>query len=76
MLRRRRIESSRCTWQSATHDRRALTGSTNPNKINPISGKPIGYKLVPTPSQLMLAHPDSVGHAVSHPRSRTFGTSG
>ncbi|WVQ80952.1 hypothetical protein IAT38_003059 [Cryptococcus sp. DSM 104549] len=35
----------------------------NPNKLNPISGNPVGYKLVPSPSQLMLAHPDSVGFA-------------
>lgn len=36
---------------------------TNPNKLNPMSGRPIGYKLVPEPSQLMLAHPDSVAYA-------------
>lgn len=35
----------------------------NPNKTNAFSGKPVGYKLVPAPSQLMLAHPDSVGYA-------------
>ncbi|CAK9783439.1 hypothetical protein CC85DRAFT_282174 [Cutaneotrichosporon oleaginosum] len=36
---------------------------TNPSKINPISGKPVAYKLVPTPSQLMIAHPDSIQYA-------------
>lgn len=36
---------------------------TNPSSINPISGKPVSYKLVPTPSQLMLAHPDSIQYA-------------
>ncbi|BEI82479.1 hypothetical protein CcaverHIS002_0303470 [Cutaneotrichosporon cavernicola] len=36
---------------------------TNPSKINPISGKPVSYKLVPTPSQLMVAHPDSIQYA-------------
>ncbi|EJT47730.1 hypothetical protein A1Q1_03416 [Trichosporon asahii var. asahii CBS 2479] len=35
----------------------------NPNVKNPISGKPVGYKLVPAASQLMLAHPDSVQYA-------------
>jgi len=32
---------------------------TNQSKLNPISGKPVAYKFIPTPSQLMLAHPDS-----------------
>ena len=32
----------------------------NPNKRNPISGNLVGYKLVPAPSQLILAHPDSI----------------
>jgi primary-amine oxidase len=27
---------------------------------NPISGRPVGYKLVPSPTQLVLAHPDSI----------------
>lgn len=31
----------------------------NPNKINPTSLQPVGYKLVPIPSQRMLAHPSS-----------------
>lgn len=36
---------------------------TNPNKINSISGRPMGYKLVPAPSQLIISHPESVGYA-------------
>lgn len=32
----------------------------NENKHNPISGRPVGYKLVPSPTQLTLAHPDSI----------------
>ncbi|RSH94905.1 hypothetical protein EHS25_004711 [Saitozyma podzolica] len=36
---------------------------TNPSKLNPVSGRPVSYKLVPTPSQLLLAHPDSVAFA-------------
>ena len=30
---------------------------TNPSKINPVSGKPVAYKFIPSPSQLLLAHP-------------------
>jgi primary-amine oxidase len=33
---------------------------TNPSILNPVSGKPVAYKFIPTPSQLMLAHPDSI----------------
>lgn len=33
---------------------------TNPSKLNPVSGKPVGYKFIPSPSQLMLAHPNSI----------------
>ncbi|KAK5636912.1 hypothetical protein RRF57_012624 [Xylaria bambusicola] len=32
----------------------------NVNKKNPISGKNVGYKLVPSPTQLLLADPNSV----------------
>ncbi|KAI5481480.1 hypothetical protein MNV49_004237 [Pseudohyphozyma bogoriensis] len=35
----------------------------NESKKNPISGRPIGYKLVPNPSQLIIAHPESVAFA-------------
>ncbi|KAI9743826.1 MAG: hypothetical protein M1818_002560 [Claussenomyces sp. TS43310] len=33
---------------------------TNPSSINPISGKPVSYKFIPSASQLLLAHPDSI----------------
>lgn len=33
----------------------------NPSILNPISGRPVGYKLTPSPSQLTLAHPDRYG---------------
>ncbi len=36
---------------------------TNPNKINAISQKPIGYKMHVPATQLLLAHPDSVAYA-------------
>jgi primary-amine oxidase len=32
----------------------------NPSKLNPISGKPVSYKFIPSASQLLLAHPDSI----------------
>jgi primary-amine oxidase len=31
-----------------------------PNKINPITGNPVSYKISPPPSQLLLADPKSV----------------
>lgn len=31
----------------------------NENKINPITGTPVGFKLLPQPSQMLLSHPDS-----------------
>jgi primary-amine oxidase len=33
---------------------------TNPSKLNPVSGRPVAYKFIPTASQLLLAHPDSI----------------
>ncbi|KAK5169032.1 uncharacterized protein LTR77_006341 [Saxophila tyrrhenica] len=35
----------------------------NEGKKNPVSGNPVGYKLVPQPCQLILASPTSVAHA-------------
>ncbi|KAF2722949.1 hypothetical protein K431DRAFT_302204 [Polychaeton citri CBS 116435] len=32
----------------------------NPSKKNPVSGKPVGFKIVPPITQLLLADPDSV----------------
>jgi primary-amine oxidase len=32
----------------------------NLDKINPISGKPVGYKIIPPPTQLLLADPNSI----------------
>lgn len=31
----------------------------NENKINPITGTPVGFKLIPQPSQMLLSHPGS-----------------
>jgi primary-amine oxidase len=32
----------------------------NLNSINPISGKPVGYKIIPPPTQKLLADPNSI----------------
>jgi primary-amine oxidase len=32
----------------------------NPNKLNPVSGRPIGYKFTPPATQVLLAQPDSI----------------
>ncbi|KAF2811427.1 copper amine oxidase-like protein [Mytilinidion resinicola] len=32
----------------------------NPNKTNPVSGNPVGYKFVPPPTQKLLASPGSI----------------
>jgi hypothetical protein len=69
MLPLRRTVSSRCKQHELSVEMTCrlhpLHHSINPSKINPISGRPIGYKLVPEPSQLMLAHPDSIAYQVS-----------
>jgi primary-amine oxidase len=33
---------------------------TNPHRLNPISQKPVAYKFMPSATQLLLAHPDSI----------------
>ncbi|KIX99174.1 uncharacterized protein Z520_04750 [Fonsecaea multimorphosa CBS 102226] len=33
---------------------------TNPSKVNPVSQRPVAYKFIPTPSQLILADPESI----------------
>jgi primary-amine oxidase len=52
-------------WADAAPEKNRVFKIINPSKLNKISGRPIGYKLIPTPSQMMLAHPDSVAFAVS-----------
>ncbi|KAM0754698.1 hypothetical protein T439DRAFT_377138 [Meredithblackwellia eburnea MCA 4105] len=50
-------------WVDAAPEKNRVFKILNESKINPVSGRAIGYKLVPTPSQLMLAHPESVCYA-------------
>lgn len=41
----------------------------NESVLNPINGKPVGYQLVPHPSQMLLAHPSSL-----HAKRSEFGS--
>ncbi|KAL1952483.1 hypothetical protein VTO42DRAFT_5280 [Malbranchea cinnamomea] len=41
----------------------------NENSINPVTGGPVGYKLVPHYSQMLLAHPESI-----HAKRSEFGS--
>ena len=50
----------RTCWADAAPHNARLFKIVNQNVRNPISGRPVGYKLVPSPSQLTLAHPDSI----------------
>ncbi|OAA43693.1 Copper amine oxidase [Metarhizium rileyi] len=40
----------------------------NENEMNPITGTPVGFKLLPQPSQMLLSHPESY-----HARRSEFG---
>jgi primary-amine oxidase len=50
----------RSTWLDAAPENNRIIKMVNPSKKNPVSGKPVGYKLAPAPTQLLLADPDSV----------------
>lgn len=58
-------------WIDAAPEKNRVIKIINSNKLNRISGRPVGYKLVPTPSQMMLAHPDSIAYAVSGSSTRS-----
>ncbi|KAF8245817.1 hypothetical protein K440DRAFT_633127 [Wilcoxina mikolae CBS 423.85] len=45
---------------NAAPEKGRLFKIVNQNKRNSTSGRPVGYKLVPSPTQLTLAHPDSI----------------
>ncbi len=51
---------TRSTFFDASPQTNLTVKMTNPSKLNPVSGKPVAYKFIPTASQLLLAHPDSV----------------
>ncbi|PVH72875.1 hypothetical protein DL98DRAFT_520269 [Cadophora sp. DSE1049] len=52
------IEKSQ--WLDAAPQHNRVIKMINPNKINPVSGHPVGYKFTPMPTQVLLAQPDSI----------------
>ena len=67
---RRKVLTTSCGVNAAPEHGR-LFKLVNPKVLNPVSGRPVGYKLVPSPTQLTLAHPDSImarrmGYAEHH----------
>lgn len=47
-------------WLDAEPFNNRVIKMVNTNKLNPISGKPVGYKFTPAATQLLLADPQSV----------------
>ncbi|KAK4614080.1 Copper amine oxidase 1 [Fulvia fulva] len=56
----KRTPITKSSWADAEPKNNRVFKIINENKKNPISGKPVGFKLVPPPTQLLLASPDSV----------------
>lgn len=48
------------SWQDAAPHNNRIFKMINPNRKNAISGKPVGYKLIPPATQLLLADPSSI----------------
>jgi primary-amine oxidase len=51
---------SRAGWLDAAPENNRVVKIQNKNVRNPISGKPVGYKFTPTPTQKLLADSESV----------------
>lgn len=47
-------------WLDASPSTNRVINMVNQRHLNPISGRPVGYKFTPSPSQLLLAQPDSI----------------
>ncbi|KAG9769431.1 Copper amine oxidase 1 [Exophiala dermatitidis] len=47
-------------WLDAEPKYNRVVKVINKNKTNPISGKPVGYRFTPAPTQLLLADPQSI----------------
>jgi primary-amine oxidase len=47
-------------WLDAVPQHNRVIKMVNTNKLNPISGRPVGYKFTPAPTQMLLAQPDSI----------------
>ncbi|KAH8594026.1 copper amine oxidase 1 [Bisporella sp. PMI_857] len=56
----RQTPITKSQWLDASPFTNLTIKITNPSKINPISKKPVAYKFIPSASQLLLAHPESV----------------
>ena len=48
------------SWADSAPEHNRVFKIINPNIMNPISGRPIGYRFTPPSTQLMLAHPNSI----------------
>jgi primary-amine oxidase len=55
----RQTVMDRSQWLDAKPENNRIIKMINPNKRNPISGKPVGYKFTPLPTQKLLADPES-----------------
>lgn len=51
---------TRSSWADASPLTNRIFKITNPSSVNPVSRKPVSYKLIPPPTQLLLADPRSV----------------
>lgn len=51
---------TKSSWLDASPFTNLNIKISNPHILNPISGKPVSYKFMPTPSQLLLADPASI----------------
>ncbi|KAJ9601983.1 hypothetical protein H2200_013542 [Cladophialophora chaetospira] len=51
---------TKSTWIDASPFTNLTVKMANTNKINPISKRPVAYKFMPAPSQLILADPESI----------------
>lgn len=56
----RRTPITKASWADAEPKNNRVFKIVNESKKNPVSGKPVGFKLVPPATQLLLADPDSV----------------
>jgi primary-amine oxidase len=51
---------ARAGWLDAAPEHNRIIKMVNKNVLNPISGRPVGYKFTPAPTQKLLADPESV----------------
>jgi primary-amine oxidase len=56
----RKTPIKQSSWWDASPQLNRIVKMVNPNKTNPISGNPVGYKFTPLPTQLLLADPESI----------------